>query len=406
MPVDRRQFLFGTAVVATAGGWTTAAALQPAAPTSPGASLRANFPRTATQTYLNSASQHPLGRHALGAMERHLHYEVFGSGDGRAFFGRADQEELKTRYGVLINADPEEIAFVQNTSDGENIVVAGMDLPRRGGNVVVDDLHFITSLYLYKTLEAKGLELRVVEHRDGAMRLEDLAAAIDDDTRLVSLALVSNINGYLEEMRAISDLAHRRGAYVYSDLVQAVGAVPVDVRALGIDFGAASTYKWLMAERGFGLLYVRRDLQDTVVPTTRWGHRQVRGFDRETWTWESVPGAARYETGSISEVLAAAALAGVRYLDDLKVERIAAHARRLIGRLQTELPALGYPSLTPTGNRSPIVAFRLSDPVDTARRMRDANIAVTIAPQDQRMRVSVSVFNDDDDIDRLVEALT
>ncbi len=400
MPVDRREFLFGTAAMTALGRGTTAVGAQPTVPARLGSALRADFPRTETQTYLNSAARHPLGRQVLEAMERHLHYQVFGSG---AASGLADQVRLKTLYGALINAEQDEIAFVQSTSDGENVVVAGMDLPRRGGNVVVDDLHFITSLYMYKTLEAQGLELRVVRHRDGAVRLDDFAAAIDDDTRLVSVALVSNVNGYLEEMRGISDLAHRRGAYAYADMIQAVGAVPVDVRAMGIDFGAASTFKWLMGERGFGLLYVRGDLQDTVVPTTRWGHRHLRQFDQQAMTWATLPGAARYETGNVAEPLVAAALAGVRYVDDLGVDRIAAHARRLVERLQTELPPLGYASLTPAGNRSPIVAFRPPALGDTARRLRDADIAVTLAPS--RMRVSVSVFNDDDDIDRLVEAL-
>jgi selenocysteine lyase/cysteine desulfurase len=188
-------------------------------------------------------------------------------------------------------------------------------------------------------------------------------------------------------------------------MIQAVGAVPLDMYALGIDFAAASTFKWLMAERGFGLLFVRRDLQEMVVPTTRWGHRQVRQFDREAWTWRTLPGAARYETGNISEPLAAATLASVRYLDELGVANIAAHARRLVDRLQKELPAIGYPALTPAGNQSPIVAFELPDPEATVRRVRDADIAVTIAPTERRMRVSVSVFNDDDDIDRLVAAL-
>jgi selenocysteine lyase/cysteine desulfurase len=405
MPVDRRQFLRNAAGVAAIGRLGAVATAQTAEPTRAlGASLRVDFPRTATQTYLNSAGQHPLGRHVLRAMERHLHYEVFGSGEGRVY--GVDERGLKLRFGVLINADPDEIAFVQSTSDGENVVVAGMDLPRGGGNVVVDDLHFITSLYMYKTLEAKGLELRVVRHRDGAVRLADFAAAIDADTRLVSLALVSNVNGYLEEMRAVSDLAHDRGAYVYADLIQAVGAVPVDVRALGIDFGAAATNKWLMGERGFGLLYVRRDLQDTVVPTTRWGHRHLWQFDQQALTWDPRPGAARYETGHVSEPLAAAALAGVSYVDDLGVERIAAHAQRLIDRLQTELPVLGYAPLTPVGNRSPIAtfrAFRPSGPGDTFQRLSAANIAVGAGAD--YMRISVSVFNDDDDLDRLVAAL-
>jgi selenocysteine lyase/cysteine desulfurase len=408
MPVDRRQFLLGTPAIAAAARWAVVSPVEPqtgaAGPL--GEALRDVFPRTASQTYLNSASQHPLGRHVLDAMERHLHYEVYGGDDdSRAYFSRADQMELKSRFGRLISAEADEIAFVQSTSDGENIVVAGMDLPNRGGNVVVDDLHFVTSLYMYKALEARGLELRVVKHRGGSIRLDDMARAIDGDTRLVSLALVSNINGYVEDVKAISDIAHARGAYLYADMIQAVGAVPLDMRAMGIDFAAASTYKWLMAERGFGLLYVRADLQGSVVSTTRWGHRQVQQFDRDAWTWNTLPGGARYETGNISEPLAAATLASVRYLDELGIAAIAAHAQRLVDRLQQELPGLGYRSLTPVGNRSPIVAFNLPDPQETSRRVRDANIAVTIVPVERRMRVSVSVFNDDDDIDRLLEAL-
>jgi selenocysteine lyase/cysteine desulfurase len=342
----------------------------------------------------------------LRAMQRHLDYEVYGPGDGRQYFSRKDQATLKEEFGALINATADEIAFVQSTSDGENIVVAGMDLPRRGGNVVVDDLHFTTSLFMYKTLEERGLELRVVKHRDGAVPLEAMSDAIDSDTRLVSMALVSNINGFMHDVARVSEMAHARGAYVYADMIQAVGAVPVDMRAMGIDFAAASTYKWLMAERGFGLLYVRQEHQDTVVPTTRWGHRQVRDFDRGEWTWERLPGAARYETGNISEPLAATVLASVRYIQALGVDNIVAHAQRLIGRLRTELPERGYASLTPEGTGTPIGAFHLPDPEDTVRRLEATDIAVTIKSSEQRMRVSVSVFNTDDDIDRLVDALS
>ena len=161
-----------------------------------------------------------------------------------------------------------------------------------------------------------------------------------------------------------------------------------------------------MAERGFGLLYVRRDLQGTVLPTTRWGHRQVTRFDRQSLTWEELPGAARYETGNISEPLAAATLAGIRYIKGLRVDEIVTHAQKLITRLQTELPALGYPSLTPPNTGTPIAAFHMPDPEDSYRRLRNANILVSMASHERRMRVSVSVFNTHDDIDRLVAALS
>ena len=214
-------------------------------------------------------------------------------------FGADKQQDLKKRYGQLIGAAANEIAFTASTSDGENIVVMGMDLPRRGGNIVIDELHFTTSLYMYKELEKKGVELRIVKHRDWAIDVNDMDRAIDRNTRLVSLALVSNVNGFMHDCKAVSALAHARGAYVFADIIQAVGAVPVDMRALGIDFASAGTYKWLMGERGFGFLYVREDLQGTVLPTTRYGHRQVTNFNRATLTWEPLPGAAKYETGGI-----------------------------------------------------------------------------------------------------------
>jgi selenocysteine lyase/cysteine desulfurase len=219
------------------------------------------------------------------------------------------------------------------------------------------------------------------------------------------MALVSNVNGYLHDARAISDLAHAHGAYVFADMVQAAGAVPIDVRGMGIDFGSTATYKWLMGERGFGFLYVREDLQGTAVPTTRYGHRQIANFNRVGITWEPLPGAARYETGTFPNALAACAYASLQYIERLGLEKIRAHARPLTERLQKELPAMGYPSVTPKGTETPIVAFQLKDAAATARKLRDARIAATIIQNEARMRLSVSVFNTQEDIDRLLGVL-
>jgi selenocysteine lyase/cysteine desulfurase len=280
-----------------------------------------------------------------------------------------------------------------------------MDLAKKGGNVVLDELHFETSLYMYKSLEAKGLQLRLVKHRNWSIDIEDMARAIDRNTRLVSMALVSNVNGYLHDARAIADLAHARGAYLYADMVQAAGAVPIDVRAMGIDFGTAATYKWLMGERGFGFLYVREDLQGTVVPTTRYGHRQIANFDRVGVTWEPLPGAAKYETGTFPNSLALVAAESLRYIEKLGLNNIRAHAQMLTNRLQDELPANGYRSVTPKGNETPIVAFELNDAAAAAKKLKAGNIAATIIANEKRLRLSVSVFNNQQDIDRVIQAL-
>jgi len=401
MTIDRRQFLLSAAALAAAPAGTLSASPDGPLP----ASVRADFPIASTETYLNSAAIHPMSLPASRALQEHIGFRLKGAGDGRSDFGEEQQKDLKRRFAALIGAKPNEIAFVQNTSDGENIVVMGMDLPRRGGNVVLDELHFETSLYMYKSLEAKGLELRVVKHRDWAIDIRDMERAVDKNTRLVSMALVSNVNGYLHDARAISDLAHARGAYVFADMVQAAGAVPVDVRAMGIDFGSTATYKWLMGERGFGFLYVREDLQDTVVPTTRYGHRQITNFDRVGITWEPLPGAAKYETGTFPNALALCSYTSLQYIEQLGLPNIRAHARRLTDRLQRELPAMGYPSVTPAGNETPIVAFRLNDVPATQRRLRQNRVTATIIENEQRLRLGVSVFNTDADIDALVRAL-
>src|SRR5580765_5809199 len=413
MTIGRREFLAGAGALALrfpSGQAVSARSVSAGAQTArPGAifpaSVRADFPSVALDTYMNSAALHPLGTFAARGVEQGLNYRLQGPGPGRVDFGADRQQDLKKRYGQLIGATANEIAYTANTSDGENIVVMRMDLPRRGGNVVIDELHFTTSLYMYKELEKKGVELRIVKHRNWAIDVNDMDRAIDKNTRLVSLALVSNVNGFIHDAKAVSALAHARGAYVFADIIQAVGSVPVDVKALGIDFASAGTYKWLMGERGIGFLYVREDLQGTVLPTTRYGHRQVTNFNRAELTWEPLPGAAKYETGGIGVLLAACVSAGIDYVQTLGLDKIRTHARQLTDRLQRELPPLGYKPLTPQGNETPILAFELKDADATTKALQAGKIAATVIGNENRLRLSVSVFNTHDDIDRVIEVL-
>jgi selenocysteine lyase/cysteine desulfurase len=405
MTLGRREFLASASALAVSAR-SALAAVQPARPGAifP-ASVRADFPSASLDTYMNAAAMHPLGSFAARAIEQGVAYRLHGAGPGRVDFGADKQQDLKKRYGQLIGASANEIAYTASTSDGENIVVMGMDLAKRGGNIVIDELHFTTSLYMYKELEKKGVELRVVKHRNWAIDVKDMDRAIDKNTRLVSLALVSNVNGFMHDAKSVSALAHARGAYVFADIIQAVGSVPCDVKALGIDFASAGTYKWLMGERGLGFLYVREDLQGTVLPTTRYGHRQVTNFNRAELTWEPLPGAAKYETGGIGVLLAACVSAGIDYLQALGLDKIRAHARQLTDRLQKELPPLGYKPLTPQGNETPIVAFELKDAAATTRALQAGKIAATVIGNENRLRLSVSVFNTHDDIDRVIEVL-
>lgn len=410
--MNRREFLVATGALASTVRLSTirlkadAPLAQSARPGIFPASVRADFPSVSRETYLNSAAIHPVGNFTADAMKAVIDFRNQGPGGSGHDFNAKAQDDLKAKFGAMINASASEIAYTANTSDGENIVVMGLDLAKaKGSNIVIDELHFTTSLYMYKELEKKGVELRIVKHRNWKIDPEDMAKQIDRNTKLVSLAMVSNVNGFMHDVKAVSSIAHARGALVFADIIQAVGAVPVDVKAIGIDFASSGTYKWLMGERGIGFLYVREDLQGTVLPTTRYGHRQVTNFNRAQLTWEPLPGAARYETGGIPVILAAGVDAGINYVNKLGLSNIRTHAKQLTDRLQKELPPLGYKPLTPLDTQTPIVAFEVKDVSATTKMLQAGHVTGTVIANENRIRLAVSVFNNHDDIDRVVSVL-
>ena len=112
--------------------------------------VRADFPRAARKLWLAAAETHPFNVNTIRAIENYTQYRALGPGEGRKSFTPEMQNGVKQMFANLINASPEEIAFTLSTTDGENIVIAGLDLERKGGNVVIDDLHFIASKYMYR----------------------------------------------------------------------------------------------------------------------------------------------------------------------------------------------------------------------------------------------------------------
>ncbi len=385
------------------------------------ASLRDDFPWCRNTTFLNNAGWHPMGVHTSRAMQQYLDFQVNGPGEGRQDFGGREQVSLKRMFAQLIACDPSEVAFIPSTTVGENLVVAGLGIPGSDWNVVTDELHFEASLYLYGSLKKQGLDVRVVKRREWGLDPRDYEPLIDRKTRLVATSLVSYINGYLHSnIRQVADLVHAHGGYVYTDMVQAAGAVPINVRRMGIDFAACSCYKWLMGARGFGYFYVRGDLQGSVVRRTQYGDRQFLNFDYHIFpydspgpqpaTWEQRRDAGSfYEVGNISNVAGAGQVASLGYILRLGVDNIRDHVRPLTDRLRKEIPPLGFPCVTPENNESPTLGFVVKDPAATREKLRRANVNAKVGEGEahpwHQLRVSPSVYTNGEDIDNLLNAL-
>lgn len=404
--MNRRSFL-------TSAASASLAAAAPSAGHPDFTAVRADFPRARASAYFDNASCHPLSVHSATALHRYIDWETNEVGDPWWPQWAKARDESKILFARLINAKPSEIAFARSTIESESNLLNGMNIQAGGGNVVTNDLHYTAALYNYKMRQKDGLDVRIVKNRNWQTDVRDIERAIDRKTRLVALALVSNVNGYLQDVKAISALAHAQGAYVYADVIQCAGAIPIDVKAMGIDFAACSTYKWLMGVKGYGFFYVREDLQGAVVKPTQ--HSGGVQFNYAPWksaaeaslddvAFSPVTGPGRYEVSYPSYEGAIAAQESLKYIHHLGVDNIRNHARSLTDRLQKELPAIGYPSITPKGNESPICAFVAADPAKTMEKCNNARVHVAMR-FGNKMRLAVSVYNNHEDIDRLLTAL-
>ncbi len=372
---------------------------------------KASFPNL-KGTYLNAASTHPR---VGGATELVRKAAAAETGDPGAF--RPNQRRIAENFAKLINADPDEIAFVPSTQIGESFVATALGLPEKGAHVVSDYLHFAGSQMMYTDMKRRGVDVTWVKiTKDGRISLDDIDKAIvKGKTRLVAISATSFVNGFQHDVKRVCEMAHAKDVMVYADIIQAAGNVPVDVKDWGVDATCCATYKWLMSS-GTAFLYVRKASQArmrppyshwtqfTTLPTTH-----MYPFDTPASeivdTYTPKPGAPgmfsmNYEPNH-------ATLAGLEYslpyILNIGAANIQAHAQPLISRLKEELARRGYPLLTPVDARSPIVTVAVDNSERLAPVFRAANVSVTT--RWNHIRIAASVFNDMNDVERLLAVM-
>jgi selenocysteine lyase/cysteine desulfurase len=294
------------------------------------------------------------------------------------------------------------------------MILAAVGLPKTGRNIVTDALHYDGSDYLYDGLKAAGFDIRRAPQRNGRIEYEDLNRLIDHDTALVAVSLVSFANGFHHDLPILCKMAHAKGALVYADIIQAVGATAIDVKASGVDFCAAGTHKWLMGDKGIAFLYARSGLvKEGRLARRQYGRRQFSAGELEVFkppaqqlgNYDVVPGApGLFEIGNQPVAAIVCVDRSMDQVSKLGVDAIGRHAAVLAEQLRVALPKLGYKCLSPLDAPGQISAFAMPDKAETIRRLKAANIQVRM-PQDF-MRVSVSVYNDLDDVETLVRALS
>ena len=326
-------------------------------------------------------------------------------------------EEARRLFASLIGARPGEVAVTPGATYGFNALVSML---RLGGNAVAGPANFPTTYYTLHALRRRGVlrEVRIVKPQGEVPSLEDWERAIDDETSLVVADHVSWITGYMEDLKALAEVAHRHGAVLVTDAFHSVGVVPVDVKRLSVDGLVVGSYKWLMGPHGAGFAYASPSILDGAEPllsgwmAIRDGvlDRYARGerlFERPLDIHGLAPaGDARVmEWGTWPILALEGLLASLKHmimgLD--APGRYESHTRVLVERLMDGLEELGYTLITPRASKAGIVTFRHRDPYQAANML--AGRGIIVSPRPGRIRVSPHFYNTREEIEALLDAL-
>jgi len=363
--------------------------------------IREQFPVTKNKVFLNHAAQSPLPRPVADAIGK---YTDECSNFGTTSTGAND--DGKPCFARLIGAKPAEIALVENTSMGLNIVANMLRYPP-GSNIVTTDLEYPAVVYPWLR-KGLGVKVHYVKNVDGKVLLDDMEKAVDDKTVAVAISHVEYSNGFRHNLRVLSEIVHEHGAYLIVDAIQSVGTMPIDVKRDEVDFLMAACYKWLLSPPGAAYLYVKDELIEKFEPPfVGWASVNQEVFDTvdpwDVWNLSLSKTASRFQIGTASIISLVGATEAMKMLLDFGTENIKRRIARLTDHLIDSIQDLGLKLQTPQEKpcRSGIVNFKIDQPKKLAQKLSKKGIV--ISARSNGIRVAPHYYNTEEEVDKLME---
>jgi cysteine desulfurase / selenocysteine lyase len=370
------------------------------------AAFRSEFPVTRRWAFFDHAAVAPLSARAQKALAEWA-ADVTENGDVHESRWLKRVEEVRRLAARLIGADPLDVAFVKNTSEGVGIVAEGFPW-QAGDNVVTAAEEYPANLYPWMNLARKGVEVRLVPSRGNRIEIDDLASAVDSRTRVVSLSFVEYASGFRNDLDAVGRLCRERGVLFFVDAIQGLGVLPLDVQQTPVDFLAADGHKWLLGPEGAAIFYIRRELVERLHPVGVGWHSVVGAWDFSTVDFRLKPHAGRWESGSFNVAGIVALGASLELLLGAGVDSLAGRVLGLTDRLCANAPAAGFAVFSSRrGHDSSGVVSLLPpegvDPAGVVRLLRDRGVVIN--HRAGRLRVSPHAYNTPEEVDHLVGLL-
>jgi selenocysteine lyase/cysteine desulfurase len=320
----------------------------------------------------------------------------------------ATKNRARALIGEMLNVAPENVAFMRNTSDGIAAVASGITW-QPGDNIVSFAGEFPANFYAWRRVRDRfGVELRLVQEREGRIDLDELVSLIDSSTRVVAISAVQFASGFQADLERIAKAAHSVDALFVVDIIQALGARGFDLPGLGVDVAAGASHKWLCAPEGCGILYVSEDARDRIDPTSVGWISVETPWDFEDREQPLKPNALAWESGTGCSSLFYGLEQSAKLLTETGLDRIQNYLEELTDYLCELLAGKEYEivSSRAPGEKSSIVCVRNNNGLpcgEIAKRLEEQNVIVS--PRGDRVRISPHFYNNREDIERLVSSL-
>jgi len=366
--------------------------------------VRAQIPILATHIPMNACSQAPQSDPVRAAADAYLASWNEAGMDWDAWI--AETEAARAEFARFVGGAAEDVAVATSVSQATSSLATAMEWTGPRNVVVASAAEFPTVGHVWLAQRPAGAEVRWVPHRERGATIDDWADEIDERTLIVSACHGGYQTGVKQDIRAIAEVAHDRGALVYVDAYQTMGTEAFDAPTSGADFVASGNLKYLMGMPGIAFLWIRPGVADTLIPrVTGWfGRLEPFAFDARTLDWG--PGGHRLDLGTPPIMEAYVARAGMGWLRSLGMEAIGAWTERLGAHCVERALEMGMRLMGPTDptRRTPSTAIVCDDAHGVESALRSERIIASA--RGPVIRLAPHFYNSLDDVDQALEALS
>lgn len=355
-------------------------------------------------TYLNHAATGAFSIRLLNEMNEYFRIRSEDKIDDYPGFVKIT-EETKELLASYMNTESCQLAFMDNTTNGLNLLAQGLHW-NKGDEIILNDLEFPANVYPFMNLEKKGVKIEIVKSHDGIVSAEDIIEKITSRTRLVSVSMVQFLSGYRIDLEKLGKECRKRGVVLSVDAIQGLGALRLDVNQCSVDFVSCGTQKWMLGLQGLSFIYVSADLQKNLDPVYVGWLGVNDGWNLLDYNLSLKDSAERFQPGSLNSAGIYALNASLKLFMDFGIDNVEENVLANSVHLISELKRIGIEPLIPESREkylSGIVSFRHKNAYSILEILQEKKIETAV--REGIMRISPHFYNNSEDIGKLIEGL-